>query len=377
MLQPLSTDLYLASLPHLGAYFDATPAAVQQTLSFFVIGFGAAQLFSGPISDRYGRRPVLLAGLVTYLASSLACSLAPTLSWLVAARFFQSVGCCTAIVVARAIVRDAYTPTQGARAIAKASSLLAPAPMLGPVLGSWLQVAFGWRSAFAAHAVFCALLTWAAWAHLEETNHDKNKQATSLAGLWQAYVLVARAPAFWAYALPASMSYAAMFSFLAGATFVLIRALGVATANYGYCHALAVLGYLSGTLICRRLLGRVGLRRALGLGTTLSLAAAMFFLALALAGIAHWSAVVAAMFLTMCAHGINFPCAQAGSVAPFPKNAGAAAALMGTMTMVASWPAGAAVAASFDGTLLPLALVSGCASTLAFLSARLLARYRV
>ena len=159
MLQPLSTDLYLASLPHLTSYFSATPAAVQQTLSMFVIGFGSAQLLSGPLSDRYGRRPVLVGGLATYLLASLACALAPSLSLLVAGRFIQAVGCCTAVVVARAIIRDAYAPAEGARMLAKASSLLSLVPIFGPIAGSYLQVGFGWRAAFGVHALFCAILT--------------------------------------------------------------------------------------------------------------------------------------------------------------------------------------------------------------------------
>jgi hypothetical protein len=127
MLQPLSTDLYLASLPGMALDFGVSPAAVQQTLSLFVFGFGTAQLISGPLSDRYGRRPVLIGGLALYLVSGLACALAPSLGWLIAARFVQAIGCCTAVVVARAIIRDAYTPAEGARVLAKACRCL-PGP---------------------------------------------------------------------------------------------------------------------------------------------------------------------------------------------------------------------------------------------------------
>jgi len=376
MLQPLSTDLYLSSLPHLATYFAATPAAVQQTLSMFVIGFGAAQLVAGPLSDRYGRRPVLMGGLATYLAASLACGLAPTLPLLVFSRFLQAAGACTGVVVARAIVRDVYTPAQGARALAKAQSLLTLVPIFGPVLGSYLQVALGWRAAFGAQAAFCALLAWAIWSKLEETNAQKNPEATRVRGLLAAYALVLKTPAFWAYTLPASLSYSALFAFLAGASFVLIRVLGVATENYGYCHAFAVVGYLSGTLICRHLLGRIGIKRTFAVGMNLSLFSAVFFVGLALAGVSHWLLVVLAMFLTMCSQGINFACAQAGAIAPFPKQAGTAAGMVGAITMLAAWPAGAIVGASFDGTLLPLALVSGGASTLAFVTAVMLRRYR-
>ena len=375
MLQPLSTDLYLSSLPHLASYFSATPTAVQQTLSMFVVGFGAAQLVGGPLSDRYGRRPVLMVGLATYLAASIACGLAPTLPFLVFARFVQAMGCCTAVVVARAIVRDAYEPAQGARAIAKAGSLLAVVPMFGTVIGSYLQVAFGWRAAFGAHTLFCAVLAWAAWSQLAETNNDRNPQATRWDNLLAAYALVLKSPTFWAYTLPASMSYGAMFAFIAGASFVIIQVLGVATENYGYCHAFAALGYLCGSLICRRLLGRIGVKRTLGVGTSLSLLSAALFLGLVLAGISHWLLVVSAMFLTMCAHGINFPCGQVGSVSPFPRHAGTAAGLMGVVTTLAAWPTATAVGVFYDGTLLPLALVAGCASTLAFATAKAFAKY--
>lgn len=376
MLQPLSTDLYLPTLPHLATYFSATPAAVQQTLSLFVIGFGTAQLVSGPLSDRYGRHPVLMGGLATYLLASIACALAPSLSWLVAARFVQATGCCTAVVVARAVIRDAYAPADGARMIAKASSLLSLAPLFGPIAGGYLQVSFGWRAAFAVHTLFCALLAWAAWHWLEETNVHKNPAATRLANLARGYAQILATPAFWAYTLPGALSYAAIFVFISGSSFVLIRVLGVATENYGYCFAFGVLGYLAGTLVCRRLLGRIGLEATLTAGTTLALLGGLIFAALALAGIHHWAVVLGCQFLTMCAHGINFPCAQAGAVAPFPQQAGAAAALLGFFTMLAALLVGTWVGVSYDGTLTPMALTSAVVGILLFASARMLARHR-
>ena len=124
MMQPLSTDLYLASLPSLATVFAVPVSTVQLTLSLFVIGFGSAQLIVGPLSDRYGRRPVLLAGLATYLIASLLCGLSPTIDMLIAARFVQAIGCCTAVMIARAIVRDAYPPEYSARVIARASTWL-------------------------------------------------------------------------------------------------------------------------------------------------------------------------------------------------------------------------------------------------------------
>ncbi|MFA7281689.1 MAG: multidrug effflux MFS transporter [Sterolibacterium sp.] len=376
MLQPLSTDLYLPSLPHLATYFAVTPAVVQQTLSLFVFGFATAQLISGPLSDRFGRRPVLFGGLLTYLAASIACGLAPSITLLVLGRFVQAVGCCTAVVIARAIIRDAFEPAEGARMIAKASSIFSLAPILGPILGGYLQIAFGWRAAFVAQTFFCSLLAVAAWRLLSETNQHKNPQATQFGSLVRGYFNIARNPTFWAYTLPGALSYGSIFAFISGSSFVLIRVLGVATEIYGYCFAFGVIGYLAGTILCRYWLGRIGLTRSFTLGSRMSLGAGLLFLLLVNIGLHHWTVVVGCLFLTMLAHGVNFPCMQAGAIAPFPKQAGAAAGLMGSCMMIAALLIGIWVGASHDGTLYPLATISATVGILLFGSARALLRYR-
>ncbi|MCF8198980.1 MAG: multidrug effflux MFS transporter [Sulfuritalea sp.] len=375
MLQPLSTDLYLASLPNLASDFSVTPAAVQQTLSLFVFGFGSAQLISGPLSDRFGRRPILIGGLALYVIASVACALAPNLDLLLAARFVQAIGSCTAVVVARAIIRDAYAPTEGARVLAKASSLLAMAPILGPILGGYLQVAFGWRAAFVTLTI-AGLMVWiGASRHMKESNNTLNLDAMRFSRLMKTYGSVMGTPAFWAYALPGAISYASIFVFISGTPFVLIKVLGVPTQYFGYLYAFGVCGYLSGTLICRLLLSRIGVPRVLALGTLIGLIGSLSFLALVLLDVRHWSLVAAAQFVVMTAHGINFPCTQSGSLAPFPQKAGAAAGLFGCITMYAALAAGMWVGASHDGTLLPLASISATVGVTLFASARLLARY--
>lgn len=372
MMQPLSTDLYLASLPSLASGFNVPVSTVQLTLSLFVIGFGGAQLVIGPLSDRYGRRPVLLCGLGLYVAATILCGLAPSIEILIAGRFLQALGCCSAVMIARAIVRDAYDPEHSVRVIAKASSWLSLAPIFGPILGSWLQVTFGWRAAFAALGIFSACVMAVTFFRLPETNAHKNPQATALRGLLDNYRLVLGSREFWKYALPGALSYGSIFSFISGSSFVLIQVLDVPTAWFGFCFAFGVTGYLAGTIVCRRVLSRLGTMRIFYLGTGLSLAAGVVFLAAVVAGIAHWALVLVAMFLTMGAHGINFPIAQSGSVSPFPRQAGTAAGLMGALYMTIAFGVGTIVGATHNGTLYPLAIIACTLGVLIFCSVRMI-----
>jgi len=374
MMQPLSTDLYLSSLPSLVTGFGVPVATVQLTLSLFVFGFGGAQLVVGPLSDRYGRRPVLLSGLGLYVAASVLCGLSQTIELLIAARFIQALGCCTAVMIARAIVRDAFEPQDSAKLLARASTWISLAPIVGPIIGSYLQVAFGWRAAFAALGIFSACVMAACILHLPETNQHKNPKATDIGGILANYKLVLGSREFWLNVTPGALSYGGIFMFISGSSFVLIKVLGVPTQWFGYCFALGVSGYMSGTLVCRRLLKTISGEQALRIGTTCSLTAGLYFLAATLLGLWHWSVVVLAMFLAMASHGINFPVSQAGAVSPFPKQAGTAAGLMGAVMMAFAFVIGSIVGATHNGTLYPLAIIAAVLGTLNFASVRLIAK---
>ncbi|WP_426103120.1 multidrug effflux MFS transporter [Massilia sp. TSP1-1-2] len=373
MLQPLSTDLYLASLPSLGSVFGAPMATVQLTLSMFVIAFGLAQLVIGPLSDRYGRRPVVIWGLGLYVVASLLCAFAPSIELLIAARFVQALGCCSAIIIARAIVRDAYAPADSVRVIARVSTWLALAPLTGPILGSYLQVTFGWRAAFVALTLLSSAVLAAVILRLPETNEHKDARATELAGLAANWRLVLGSRQFWAHALPGALSYGSIFAFISGSSPVLIRILQVPTEWFGYCFAFGVSGYMTGTIVCRRLLPTFGPAVTLRIGSTLSVGAGALFLAAAGFGLAHWALVTGAMFLTMLAHGVNFPVSQSGSVTPFPQQAGTAAGLMGALYMCVAFVVGTAVGATYNGTLYPLAAIACTLGASIFVSVRLLA----
>lgn len=374
MLQPMSTDVYLASLPSLVSYFRVDVARVQHTLSVFVIGFGLAQLLAGPLSDRYGRRPVLVVGVAIYCLSSQLCVAAPSLGWLLIGRLGQAVGCCAGVLVTRAIVRDCFEPVEGAQFFARASVLVAAAPLLGPILGSYLQVWFGWRAAFVFLSLFSLALFLLLWRHLRETHDQPDLHALRWSNLVRNYLSIARTPAFWAYCATGTLSFMGLFTFIAGSSFVFIEILGVPTQYYGFCFAGGVLGYISGAQACRHLLRRLGVARTLRYGATLSMLAGVVFLTLVLAGARHWAVVVGCQFFTMMSHGVNFPCAQSGAVAPFARNAGAAAGLFGFITMVGALSISMLLGATHDGTLFPLAAMAALAGTGTFLASRLTRR---
>jgi DHA1 family bicyclomycin/chloramphenicol resistance-like MFS transporter len=358
MMQSLSTDMYVASLPGLANYFDASATLVQMTLSIFVIGFGTAQLAVGPLSDRFGRRPILLGGLSLYLLASLLCALAPSIWILIAARLLQALGCCSAFIIGRAIIRDAYAPENGMFVMMRASSWLSITPLLGPLLGSYFEVWFGWRATFVFHVMVASCLVSAVFLRLPETNTNKNPDATNIKGLLASYRLVLGTRAFWAYALPGALSYGAIFTFISGASMVLIRILQLPVTWFGYCFSFGTLGYMLATMLAQRLLRRMNAGAAFRIGTFISLAAGTLLLGAVLLKLHHWIIVVITMFLTFGAHGIYSPLSQAGAVAPFPQQAGTAAGLSGGLYMIMAFLIGTLVGITYNGTLYPIAILS-------------------
>lgn len=361
MLQPLSTDLYLSTLPGIAAYFSASVASVQSTLWIFIAAFGTWQLVAGPVSDRFGRYPIVVAGSLTFVAASVMAMLAPSLAVLMLARVLQAVGACTCLVGARGFVRDLYSPTEGARMIANAATIMSLAPLIGPLLGAMLYVQFGWRSSFAVLAVFSLLLAAFASFKLRETNVQRNPNALKLVPMLRTYASVASSPVFRAYTLSAAATYACLFAFLSGSSFVLINVLGQTPTTFALSFATMVGGYLVGTVICRRLLLALGIQRTVCIGASLQATAGLVLVALAVGGVHVPPAIIAPMFFVGVSHGIIQPPVQSGAVAPFPQAAGAAAALLGFAMMLVAACVGIWLGASYNGTVYPLtATICAC-----------------
>ncbi len=355
-LQPITTDLYLPALPALRSGLAASMAQTQLTLTALLLAFGASQLVWGPLSDRFGRRPVLLAGLAAYVSAALGAALAGDIGWLIVWRSVQGAALGAAVMCARAIVRDLYTPVQGARVMSLGLSGLGVIACLSAPTGSLLTETLGWRSALLALGLFAAVaLALVAW-RFTETAAQKNMAALRPATLRRSWWQIATQPTFIAYSALSACSYAGLFTFLAASSFVFTGALGLNKAQYGAVMAYNSLAYIVGTFVCRALLARSGVRRTVALAGGLSLAGGTLMAAFSLAGWISVSAIMLPQTLFMVGHGIHQPCGQSGAVGPFPQAAGAASALNGFVMMVFAFAMGQWLGAHLDASVLPLTL---------------------
>ncbi|MFZ3082939.1 multidrug effflux MFS transporter [Rhodoferax ferrireducens] len=355
-LQPITTDLYLPALPALTAGFGAPMAQAQLTLSALLLAFGLSQLVWGPLSDRFGRRPILLWGMAAYVLASIASTLAPSMAMLIVWRTVQGAAMGAGVMCARAIVRDLYTPLQGARVMSKGLSGLGVIACLSAPLGGLLAGWFSWRVALLALAVFGAVcLALIAW-RFTETLAQKNLKALRPAALGRTWLAIVRNPTFVAFSALSAASYGGLFTFLAASSFVFIQVLGWRTSAYGLLMFSNSLAYLLGTFLCRYWLTRFGVRRAVALAGGLSLSGGSLMGVMALAGLHNGWALMLPQYLFMLGHGVHQPCSQSGAVGPFPQAAGAASALNGFLMMIAAFAMGGWLGTHMDGTVLPLAL---------------------
>ncbi|MCD8515506.1 MAG: multidrug effflux MFS transporter [Burkholderiaceae bacterium] len=339
-IQPIATDLYLPALPALTSGFGASMHQAQLTLTGLLLAFGLSQLIWGPLSDRFGRRPILLWGVAAFTLASVGSVFASSMEQLLIWRSVQGAAMGAAVMCARAIVRDLYSPTEGARMMSKGLTGLGLLACISAPLGGLLSDWLGWRAALGALAVFGAIVLTITVLRFEETLAKANPQALHPMALARTWVIILRHPTFWTFTLLAATSYGGLFTFLATSSFVFINALGLSKTQYGLLMFSMSLVYICGTIICRRLIPRFGIRR------TVALAGAFTLTGGTLAGVLGWLgwhsvwAIMLPYYLFILAHGVHQPCGQSGAVSAFPQAAGTASALSGFLMMVAAFAMG-------------------------------------
>jgi DHA1 family bicyclomycin/chloramphenicol resistance-like MFS transporter len=369
-LGPLATDMYLPSLPGLAGEFSTSSGQVQLTLSLFLAGFALAQIVYGPLSDRFGRKPMLLVGLVLFVLASIACALAESIEMLILARFIQALGGSAGPVLGRAMVRDIHGPRESARVLSHIGSAMALAPAFAPILGGYMSVYLGWSSIFwflALIGLFGAALLVLA---IEETAPREHRHPKPIKAILGDYVSLLRDREFLGYTLTCTLAYAGLFAFLSGSSFVIIEYFGVSEQNFGLLFMLVVAGYISGTLTGARLSRRYDFKRLVFLGSMVLLVAGGVMLAIALGEPRQVMSIVLPMMIFMHGVGLVMPQSMAGALANYPHMAGSASGLLGFIQMSVASLIGGAVGHFYDGSPVGMALaiaVTGFLSLVVYL----------
>jgi DHA1 family bicyclomycin/chloramphenicol resistance-like MFS transporter len=352
---PLTTDMYLPSLPDIARLLGASTAQAQLTISSYLIGFAVGQIFYGPLADRHGRKPVLMGAMALYCAASLACALSTSIEMLIAARALQALGGSGGIVLARAIVRDLYSGARAGRELSLIGAVMALAPVLAPLLGGVLQTGFGWRSVFFTLVGGGLLGAAIVWPLMPETLALRAAEPVSPATMFRSFRVVARNGAYLAYLGLASTSFAGLFAWISGASFVLQYLYGLTPFQFGVAFAIGSVGYMVGTTLAARLVMRHGVDATLGVGAA-AMAAGGLSMAMAVAlGLTSAASLVLPMALYLAGLGMVLPQSIAGAMTPFPERAGAASALLGFVQQSLAALCGAAVGALLGSSAWPLA----------------------
>ena len=270
-------------------------------------------------------------------------------------------------MLGRAVVRDVYGKDRAATVLSYMGTAMALAPAIGPILGGWLQVTFGWQATFWVLTGFSGFALLGVALMLDETNAHRHPGATSMRGVITNYASLLRHRVYIGYVLTISACYSVIFSFISGSSFVLIEVVGLSPDLYGYAFATIVLGYMTGTFISGRYGRRVGIERMILMGGALTMLAGLVMAAFAWADKVTVATVVLPQMMAMIGVGLVFPNTQAGAIGPFPTMAGSASALLGFCQMSIAAAVGLAIGYAFDGTARPMATGVAVAGSLTFL----------
>ena len=353
---PIALNIFIPSMPGLQAAFSTDYATVQLTLTFYLAALAVAQLFLGPISDRFGRRPVFLAGMIVYIAASIACIFAATIEQLIVGRIFQAAGGCAGIVLARAIVRDVYERDKAASMIGYITMAMVIAPMLAPAIGGVLDQWAGWQSGFYLVTVLGGLLLAFAWNQLPETNHERAVSA-GFARLARNCGILVREPLFLGYALNSAFGSCIFFSFLAGAPYITTEVMGRTPADYGFYFIMVSLGYMFGNFLSGRFAERAGVNLMVTAGTVIALGGLGVLIALTALDVQEPYAIFLPMGIVAISNGLSIPSATAGAISVRPEFTGAGAGLSGFFQIGLGALATLLVGALHDGSRMPMVLV--------------------
>jgi MFS transporter, DHA1 family, multidrug resistance protein len=355
-LGPLSMDMYLPSLPAIGEALGAPIAQVQLTISSYLIGFAVGQMIYGPISDRYGRRPVILIALGVNCVAAVICALTQSIGALTAARFIQALGGAGCIVLARAAVRDLYSGVRAGRELSLMGSITAFAPIVAPMIGGAFQMAFGWRATFVFLMVFAMFAAAMAARFLPETLRQRNTEPFSFRGMAMLYRSVLVHRGFLALLALLSVSFIGLFAWISGAPIVMQGTrYGLSPFTFGVIFASGAGGYMIGAYTASKVVMRFGLDRTIGIGCVIMAFGGLSMAAGVALGLGNVAWFVIPMMIYLAGMGLTLPQTQAAALTPFPDRAGTASSLLGFAQQVSAAAAAAAIGLYLGSSPWPVA----------------------
>jgi DHA1 family bicyclomycin/chloramphenicol resistance-like MFS transporter len=375
---PLSIDMYLPALPVIAVDLRGTVGDIQLTLSAFIVAFGVGQVFYGPAGDRFGRRPVILSGLVVYVAATIGCAFAAEAGQLVVLRLLQGLAACGGVVLSRTMVRDLAEKDQAARAMSLMMACTSIAPMLAPLIGGQVLWFLGWRAIFWVLAGVGVIAFAAAWLRLPETLRPEYRQPLHLGSILGRFGELFRHRAFIGYALTGTFQFSALMSFLSGSPFVFIEKYGISPRLFGVIFGSMVVFMTIGSLLNARFVPMLGAGRIMRYAVIVPAVAGASALVLGQVearygtiGLWPFLACFAPQIATISLIGPN---STAMALQRYPHMAGTASSLMGVMQFGIGAMFGVVVGQTFDGTIAPMTTAMGIAGVLCLLSHRLLVR---
>ncbi|PVA11914.1 Bcr/CflA family drug resistance efflux transporter [Pelagivirga sediminicola] len=323
----LAMNIFLPSLPGMAEYFDAPYRLMQLSVALYLAVNAVLQILIGPISDKVGRRPVILWGLAAFLLATIGCALSQSVGMFLLFRMMQA-AIVSAMVLSRAIVRDMVPENQAASMIGYVTMGMAVVPMIGPVFGGILDQAFGWQANFWALLVVGALIFWIGWADLGET---AGKSGLTLTQQFREYPVLCRSLRFWGYAMAAALSSGAFFAYLGGAPYIGDHVFGLEPTQVGFYFGAPAVGYFAGNFISGRFSVRIGVNRMVYWGSLIVTAGIALNLGLFYAGLGSAASFFGLMILMGLGNGMTIPNATAGALSVRPDLAGTASGLSGAL----------------------------------------------
>ena len=362
-LGPAGMQILLPAVPVIKETFEVSNDIAQLTLSLSMLAIACGTLVYGPLSDKYGRRPIMFVGIAITIIGSIFCWLADSITWLIVGRFIQAFGGAVGLVLARAIVRDVYGAEEAARVIATLVMVMVVVPMLSPALGGELLDRFGWESAFVVVAIASVIIFVFLIPGLPETLNEP-VPFEGIGSMLKTFLSLFESRAFCGYAFCVTFVSVVFFSFISAAPEIMVSVLNRPPTEYGYYFIMIPAGFMAGNYVARHFGRKMSIDKMIRVGATATVIGISFAIALQLAGIHDPLALFAPVAIATFGNGITLPNAQAAAINEFPQYAGSASGLTGFLQMSVSAIAAQLVALIFNGTVYPLLLLMLAAAIL-------------